>query len=254
MKDITVVIPVHEFSKEIEVLLNNALKSIDSDTPIIISCNKEIEKDIVENISNFSTLVEVESTNFQELINEAVKQVNTKWFSILEFDDVYTPIWFNNVAKHIENEPSISVFMPLTDLIEYNEKKFIGYGNEAVWASSFSTEIGYIDFDCLENYFDFYMTGSVFNTSDFISCGGLKKSLGVTFWYEFLLRMTHLSKKIYVIPRIGYVHYLNRENSMLEKYANLDDKTAQAYVDLAKREYAFKQDRNKTIEINTDEE
>ena len=255
MKDITVIIPVHEFNKENETLLKNALNSVDSDTQIIISCNKEIEKDIVDNIEKFSTLVEVESSNFQDLINEAVKQVNTKWFSILEFDDTYTPIWFNNVEKHMVNEPSVSVFMPLTDLIEYNEKKFIGYGNEAVWASSFSTEIGYIDNECLNNFFDFYLTGLVCNTNDWKENGGLKKSIELTFWYEFLLRMTHLQKKIFVIPRIGYVHNLNRADSLLKIYSEkFDEKTVQAYIDLAKQEQFFKNDRNKTIENNEEGE
>lgn len=255
MKDITIIIPIHTYDSEIENMLNNALKSIPSKTKIIISCNSEISNNLLDKENSFISVISNDVSSFQELVNIGVESVQTKWFSILEFDDEFTSIWFNEVEKYIEYNPSVSVFMPLTDLIEFETKKFIGYGNEAVWASSFSNEIGYIDNDCLNNFFDFYLTGSVFNTNDWKENGGLKKSMNLTFWYEFLLRMTYLEKKIFVIPRIGYVHNLNRKGSLLKIYSEqFDEKTVQKYVDLAKQEQFFKQDRNKTIENNEEKE
>ena len=47
-----------------------------------------------------------------------------------------------------------------SELLDADDSKFIGIGNEAPWASSFSNEIGYIDLDCLQNFFDFYKVGS----------------------------------------------------------------------------------------------
>ena len=90
------------------------------------------------------------------------------------------------------------MFLPLEELIDYNKNNFIGYGNEAPWASSFSNDIGYIDNDCLQQYFDFYLTGGVFNTEDWINQGGLKPSIKISFWYEFLLRITNNNKKVFV--------------------------------------------------------
>lgn len=255
MKDITIIVPIHKYDEQIEEMLTNALKSLPSKTKVILSCASNIYSSLENKINNYIKVISIDGTSFQELVNNGVDNVDTKWFSILEFDDEYTPIWFNEVEKYIEYNPSVSVFLPLTDLKEFDTKKFIGYGNEAVWASSFSTEIGYIDNECLNNFFDFYLTGLVCNTNDWKENGGLKKSIELTFWYEFLLRMTHLQKKIFVIPRIGYVHNLNRADSLLKIYSEkFDEKTVQAYIDLAKQEQFFKNDRNKTIENNEEGE
>lgn len=178
-------------------------------------------------------------------MNNGVDKVETKWFSILEFDDEYSNIWFANFYKVKDFKQDVSVFVPLTDLIENETNKFIGFGNESVWASSFSNELGYIDNDCLQNFFDFYMTGSIFNTSDWKESGGLKESFKLTFWYEFLLRYTYLNKKVYVIPRIGYKHMLNRKNSLIDLYTNsISEKESKFWINLAKQDYFFTKERD----------
>ena len=167
----------------------------------------------------------------------------------MEFDDEFTDIWFKNVDEYIESDPDVSVFLPLTELIDFNDKKFIGYGNEAPWATSFSEEIGVIDNDCLQQYFDFNLTGSIFNVKDWNYCGGLKNSMKLVFWYEFLLRATHLGKKIMVIPKLGYKHYVDRENSLFEGYRNtIDEKESEWWFETAKKESFYQKDRNKTYE------
>ena len=251
MNNLTVIIPVHKFDDNIERLLKTAVNSVPQDIPIIIVANTSAAEDLLYTTTeaNNISVLSSESTTFCGLVNAAVEKVDTQWFSILEFDDVYTKIWFNEVEKHIKYKPNVSVFMPLTDLMDFEDSKFIGYGNESVWASSFSNELGYVDYDCLQNFFDFYLTGSVFNKDDWKAIGGLKNSIKLTFWYEFLLRATHNNKKIFVIPRVGYVHYLNREGSLIKEYSStIDEKESEGWISIAKKEHFFNKDRGKVYE------
>lgn len=253
MKDLTIIVPIHVFDNNVETLLNGLFSTIQEGTNIILSCASNIVDDIKKIYSKDFKYVSSDDSSFANLVNTAVDSVETKWFSIAEFDDEYTPIWFKNFDKYKEHFADVSIFVPLTDLIDFDDKKFIGYGNEAVWASSFSNELGYIDHDCLQNFFDFYMTGSVFNTEDWKECGGLKKSIKLTFWYEFLLRMTHNGKKIYVIPRVGYTHKLNRDNSLIKIYTEtIDESESQGWINIAKQEFYFKNDRGKTFKKEED--
>lgn len=266
MSNITIIIPVHEFTKDTEVLLVDAIKSVGEGKEIIISTVGSIATDIFNlvhdnDLSNGVTIVtddtiEDPKSDFATLVNFGVNNVNTDWFSILEFDDTYTNIWWKNVEKYIEYMPSCSVFLPLSELTEFGTNKFIGYGNEAPWATSFSNEVGYIDNDCLQEYFDFYLTGGVFNTKDWKNAGGLKPSMKLTFWYEFLLRLTNLNKKVYVIPKLGYKHYLNRPSSLYAIYNDtISEKEGNWWYELSRQEYFFKEDRNKTYNpIEEDDE
>lgn len=250
MKDVVVIIPMHEFGKENIELLNKAVNSVPSEINVLLSIPKGINDKELKGVNERLGIVSVsEGSSFAELVNAAVNEIEEKWFSILEFDDTYTPIWFDNAKKYLEYMPEVSVFMPIEDITDFNDGKYVGFGNAEAWASSFSNEIGYIDNECLQNYFDFYLTGSIFNTSDWKEIGGLKPSIKITFWYEFLLRATNKSKKIYVIPKVGYNHLLGRKNSLIETYRNtVDEEESNWWFDLAKRESLYIADRNKTYE------
>ena len=241
MKDLVVIIPMHEFGKENIELLNTAVESVPDDVKVVLSVKNGTDGKKLKGISKrLEVISESENDSFCELINAAVDKIEEKWFSILEFDDTFTPIWLTNVQKYIEYMPDISVFMCLEDITDYNNKQYVGYGNEASWASSFSNTIGYIDNDCLQNYFDFYPTGSVFNTADWRELGGLKPQIKLTFWYEWLLRATNKSKQVFVIPKVLYNHRLGRKDSLTEKYKEtLDNDEVQFLFDLAKKEYFY---------------
>lgn len=256
MSNITVIIPVHEYTEENISLLKNAISTVPSKYDIIVSVPSSSAADFNEDFGNNVNVVSnTENASFPSLINAATSSVSTKWFSILEFDDEYTSIWFNNVEKYIEYNPSTSIFIPLEDIKDYNSKKYIGFGNEAPWASAFSNEIGYIDLDCLQNYFDFYLTGSVFNLDDWNDVGGLKPSIEITFWYEFLLRATNKDKKVFVIPKVGYTHYLNREKSLTNIYKEtMSDKETQWWFELAKKDYFFKIEKDPSYYVYKEEE
>ena len=252
MKDIVVIIPVHEISDDVRELLPRAIKSVPKGMEIRVSCANGLSEGLKEIIGNNKNVVLYEDENensgngFQKLVNQAVGESN--WFTILEFDDEFTEIWLNNALKYIDFKPEISVLMCMEDMFD-DKGEYIGIGNDAPWASSFSNELGYIDNDCLNDYFDFYMTGSLFNTSDWETCGGLKESMKVTFWYEFMLRLTQMGKQIFVMPKVGYKHMLGRKGSLIEIYKEtISDEEGQWWFDLARQEYFFKEDRNKAYQ------
>ena len=247
MKELVVIIPMNEFGKENIELLNKAVESVPSELNVLLSVPNGTDGKKLKGISDRLDVVsESEGSSFAELVNAAINTIEEKWFSILEFDDTYTPIWYDNAKKYIEFMPSTSVFMYLEDITDFNDGKYIGFGNEAAWASAFSNKIGFIDNDCLQNYFDFYMTGSIFNTADWKEVGGLKPSIKITFWYEWLLRATNKNKTVYVIPKVGYNHKLGRKGSLIEIYkSTIDQEETQWWFDLAKREMYYKKDRKK---------
>lgn len=241
MKDLVVIIPMHEFGKDNIELLNKAVDSIPEGIKTILSVKKGVDGRKLKGAPERLEIVsESDGDSFAELVNAAVDKIEEKWFSILEFDDTYSPIWLDNAKKYMEFMPETSVFMFLEDITDFNNGKYIGFGNEAPWASSFSNEIGFIDNDCLQNYFDFYLTGSIFNTADWREVGGLKPQIKLTFWYEWLLRLTNKHKKVFVIPKVGYNHKLGRSGSLVEIYKeNIGQDETQFLFDLAKREYFF---------------
>ena len=257
MKDITIIIPVHKYDDQVKGLLLRAIDSVPQDYLVHIVCPSNLSdvlgSFVSDRVAVMSAMDENESTDFCTLVNRGVATCGTNWFSILEFDDEYTDIWFKNVEHEMEYKSDVSVFMSLVEMLDFSSKKFVSYGNEAPWASSFSEEIGYIDNECLQDYIDFNLTGAVFNTADWINGGGLKPSIKLTFWYEFLLRITSNSKKVYVVPKLGYKHYINRQESLYDTYRNtIDAEEADWWRELAKKECFVKKDRNKTYEKNNE--
>ena len=248
MKDLLVIIPVHKIDDEVKLLLSRAISSVPEEIKVVISTNLENVR--IEDFDSTGRVELIHSTegNFQSLVNHAVKvcENDYKWFSILEFDDEYTPIWFDNFKKYVEFNPEVSVFLPMVDLIDYNNNQYIGFGNEAPWASSFSNEIGYIDNESLQNYFDFHLTGSIFNIKDWEEMGGLKASMKLTFWYELMLRWTNKGKHFFVIPKLGYKHYVNRPTSLYKIYSEeLSEEESIWWYETARQESFHKKDRNK---------
>ena len=254
--DLYAIMPLHEYDDNVKVLMRRALASVPKDMVVGISTTAEIKEKYEREIEEIANEVGTEiaivgwegSSDFCTLVNKMADTAH-EWFTILEYDDEFTPNWLDNVKKYVEYNPDCSVFLPLEELIDYNTNKFIGYGNEAPWATSFSNEIGYIDNECLQQYFDFYLTGGVFNVKDWRNVGGLKPSIKLTFWYEFLLRLTNNNKKVFVMPKLCYKHYVNRPNSLYDQYGNtISEKESNWWYELSRQEYFFKEDRKKVYE------
>lgn len=252
MKNLTVIIPIYNINDESdEKLFKTAISSVDDSNIIVVGPEADIEKvGKIEGIEKkYKTMVNSsDNTSYPNQVNMAIKEVKTEYFSVLEYDDFYTPNWFKNLTKYMDSMvDDIFAFLPLTEILDHNtENSIIGFANEAVWASSFSEELGYFDIQCLEDYFNFNTSGGVFKTEEFIKAGALKASMELSYWYEFLLRVLYKGKRIFVIPKTGYIHRVGRENSITSNYREtMDAREANWWIDLAKKEYFFPQDRNK---------
>jgi len=191
----------------------------------------------VKNDSNF---------DFSSQVNLGVKNAKSKWVSILEFDDEYSSIWFKNVETYIKSYPEVGAFLPL--VVDTDEKgMFVGFTNEATFAVSLNSEIGYLTNETLLNYQNFQSSGMVIKKSIFEDCGGFKPSMKLTFVYEFLLRLTYNSTKIMTIPRIGYKHMNLRRGSIFWNYKygeeTMSDNEVSFWIESAKKEHFFTSDR-----------
>ena len=216
--DITVIIPVHKWDSDIEKMFTEAVKSVPEEIKVIVSTSEKSGFKFDKRDVNIVKSDKLDS--FQHLVNLGAENVTTEWFSILEFDDEYSKIWFDEFIKYQEYNQEYNFFMPLNDLynVENGKDEFIGNGNEAVMAASFSEEIGIIDEKSLEDYFNFYIPGTIIKTDTWKTLGGLKESIKLTFWYEFMLRAAHNGEKFYVVPKVGYAHVLGRAGSLLQEY------------------------------------
>jgi len=230
--EITVLLPVHELDDETRPLFKNAVKSVEEqsvlpDEMLVIvpkgsKVSKELKKFDYGKIKDIVRVVENDGeTDFASQINFGVEAAKTEWISVLEMDDEYSKIWFKNVVEYRNAHDDVDIFMPIivdTELTEDGQHNFIGLTNEAVWAQSFSDELGVLDNGALLAYQNFNIDGVVMKKSLFEEFGGLKPSIKLTFIYEFLLRMTFKDSRVFVIPKFGYKHVNQRKGSLFNKY------------------------------------
>lgn len=252
MENLTVIIPITTLdTDEKKEMFVKAISSVDDSNIIVVGDSQAIESLPQDKIKDYIfTIVEnnTNNINYASQVNFALKKVKSDYFTVLEYDDIFSPIWFKVLKKYMDADVNDTfAFLPLTEVVDYETKLPFGYSNEAVWASSFSEELGYYDIQSLEYNLNFNTSGGVFKTEDFKNLGGLKSSMELVFWYEFLLRALYKGKKIFVIPKVGYYHTVNRPDSITNVYANtMSEKEADWWIDLAKKEYFFIKDRNKT--------
>lgn len=253
MKDLTFIIPIHEYLKD---YVDRAIDSISSftDSRVSIIGPSDVLNELkngsssvldklndVEFIENHST-----ETGFCEQINKAVMACTTQYFSILEFDDAITKTWIKNVKEYINTKNDVSVFLPILEIINDENSNIVSLGNEIAWSTAFVDELGYLDMDALNAFYDFQICGGVFKTEDFIMIGGLKQSLKIASVLELLMRYLQNSKKIFVIPKIGCVHTYGRKGSYMVTSKNeITQEEGEWLINTAKQEIFFKEDRNK---------
>lgn len=258
MNKVTVIIPIHTTENNLVTWLKNAIKSIDvqltkPDAVLIVrspeeDLKKELEsldlgslKDIVKIVENTTG-----KYDFSSQVNFGVEQIETDYFSVLEVDDEYSRIWFKNVYTYIQSYPNVDLFLPL--VVETDPfGNFLSFTNEPVWAKDFSEEIGIIDENTIQAYPNFNTSGMVIKTEKYKEYGGYKASMKLSFIYEFLLRMTHNSCRVMVLPKLGYKHVNQREGSLFKSYKDgINPDEARFWMNLAKKEYFFTKDRNLT--------
>lgn len=257
MKDITVIIPIllEAYSHPLDQMLNKAVDSVRAAAEnykggkvklLIVRPSDEATDDLYFPNIEYKYIYNKGNTDYCSQVNLGVENVDTEFFSILEFDDWYSPKWFKMFDEYYNTNEDVSVFLPI-NVLHSQKENTSEFVNEIVWASSFSSEMGVIDFECLENCASFNLTGGIFKTSDWLK---YKPSIKVAFNYEYLLRATSKNKKqkIYVIPKEGYHHELFREGSLVDQYVKeIPEETNPLWFELARREYSYDEDRNKGI-------
>ena len=257
--DITVILPIHKYEEAYDSMLHDAVETLRYSgknkevTLMVVAKKADFDKytSLDKRSVKFVEVSEDESASFQHLVNKGVNECKTEYFTVLEIDDKFTENAFNNAENYLNSEYRASIMLFLTEAVDYDtrENGSIGYLNEAAWANGFSEVIGTIDAESISEYFSFNMTGSIIRKDDFLSIGGLKESMKMTFWYEFLLRAIKYGLTTFVIPKVGYIHTINRQDSLSDIYSKeLTNEEATWWIDLAKKEYFYKEDRNKQYE------
>jgi hypothetical protein len=255
--NVSVILPINSFkNRDFDTYFDRAIKSIQiqhtkPSEVIIVHSDEDGLKNKLESFDYSGLTVNfIENkgkTDFSSQVNLGVENSNSDYVSILEFDDEYSTIWFKNVKRYIESYPEVETFLPL--VVDTDEKgMFVGFTNEATFAASLNTEIGYLTNEVLMNYQNFQTSGMVIKKSTYLDNGGLKPSFKLTFVYEFLLRLTYNSVQIMTIPRIGYKHMNFREGSIFWNYKNgqnrISDDEVAFWIESAKKEHFFTSDRN----------
>lgn len=267
MEYINVIAPVHKFDDTVKGFLAKAIGSYDEASRFLAGQTDELgtkltivcPERIIPEISSFLNEAEWSSkcavvcnntgkTDFCSQINFAVENTKDKYFSILEYDDEYCKKWFWQFSQYQLGNEDVSIFLPVNVVYDSKDDKYWQYGNEMPLATSFSNKLGYIDFDCLQNFSAFNITGGIIRTEDFKSAGMLKPSIKVSFTYELFLRMTKKQYKIMVVPKQGYRHAFNVDGSLTKEYEEtIPMEDIDKWFDLAKRECSYKNDREKGI-------
>ncbi len=253
MKKISIILPLHTIDDEYDVMLKNALSSIEdfhNDITLLIVSPKDV-KDKLQNLSQKLEIVFVENngdTDFCSQVNLGITKCDTEWFSILEVDDEFKKVWLKSMNSYIEENPNVDVFLPVVKDVNV-EGTFINFTNESAWAYGFTEKQGFIDNEVLLDYQNYQTSGGLFRTSVIKENGMFKENVKLTFSYELLLRLTHNGIKIMTVPKIGYQHVNFREDSLFWKYKNneetkLSEDEVKFWLDSAKKEFFFKNKRD----------
>ena len=254
--DVSVILPIKSgrafdfseyFTKCIESLKTQKLRINEL---IIVHTDEDVVVDYLNNFDfgdlNVNRLPWTEEANYIKQINYGIENSSSKWVSLFEFDDEYSTIWFKNVEKYSQVYPDVDVFLPV--VVDTDQKgSFKGFTNEATFAANFSSEMGILTNETLQDYQNFQTSGMVIKKSTYVEYGMLKPSFKLTYGYELFLRLTYNSVKIMSIPKIGYKHTNLRDGSIFWNYKEgsdvLSPDEVKFWIDSAKKEYFFTNDR-----------
>ena len=264
--NITVIIPIvtldgleYKVGEETANYLNTAINSVTTQKvlpeEVLLIVSKDVDTTIVDETIKkslnhekvkFTTIVNDGETDFCSQVNLGVDNVSTEYFSVLEVDDQYATIWFDNVVKY-RNYYDVDVSLPL--VLDVNtDGRFLHFTNEPVWAKDFSDKQGFLDNDSLLNFPNFQFSGAVIRTEAYKAVGGLKPTLKLHFVYEFFLRMSYYDRKMMTIPKLGYRKTNMRPGSLFHGYYHVEETKmnpveARFWFNTARKESYFKTDR-----------
>jgi len=256
-KNITIILPIHTIEGDYKEMLQNAVESIQdfhNDINLMIVCPIDVKNEIdtmdLGQKLDIKYNVHTGDTSFCSQLNRGIDNCDTEWFSILEIDDVYKPIWLKSINEYVKIYPDVSIFLPIVKDVN-SEGKFTSFTNESAWAYGFTDMQGYIDNEVLLEFQNYQTSGGLYKTQVIKDNGSFKDNIKLTFTYEFFLRMTHNGVRVMTVPRVGYQHVNFRENSLFWSYKNdekslLSEKEVKFWLETAKKEFFFKNKRDIT--------
>lgn len=253
MKKITIILPVHRIDGDYKEMLNNALSSIEdfhNDVVVTIVCPPSVKNEIgrLSSKLEINYTINAKETDFCSQVNAGIINCETEWFSILEIDDEFKPIWLKSMNQYLNEHTDVDVFLPIVQDINVNGS-FVSFTNESMWAYGFTEKQGFLDNEVLLDYQNYQTSGGLYRTNVIKENGSFKENIKLTFSYEFLLRLTHNGVKIMSVPKIGYKHLNLREDSLFWLYKNdenskLKENEVKFWLDTAKKEFFFKNKRD----------
>lgn len=211
--------------------------------------------------------------NFAKIFNNAFNLANEngyEFISIVESEDSYSLKWFDIAQRYADENPNISVFLPL--MRNSINGTFTGLLNEAAWAEGMSEEAGKIDVNLLMKYNCVNPLGAVYKVEAIKEYSELdeasntyrpmKESMKLTHYYEFFLRMIYNDLKVMTIPRLCYELKIVRKEVFTDSTCKLpqdittypverggiSNEEGRYWFELAKKEYFFDEDRKKIYE------
>ena len=262
MKNITIILPIHKLDDTYKEMLQNSVKSVEpfyEDVKLLIVHPPSLYEDIKPMLETLSQKLEIKcvvhtsNTDFCTQVNKGIEQCDTEWFSILEVDDEYKPVWIKSMNEYLNAYPDVDVFLPVVKDINV-EGKLLTFTNESNWAYGFTQTQGFLDNEALIEFQNYQISGALYKTQVVKDNGSLKDNIKLTFGYEFLLRLTHNNTKIMTVPKIGYQHVNFREDALFWLYKNdeaykLSEDEVKFWLDTARKEFFFKNKRD--IEYKT---
>ena len=258
MKNITVILPVHRIEESYRVMLDNAIKSVEQfheDVKLMIVCPPSVKSELtnISDILEVNVITNNSKTDFCSQINLGIEKCNTEWFSILEVDDEYKPIWLKSINDYVKIYKDVDVFLPIVKDIN-PEGKFTSFTNESAWAYGFTEMQGFIDNEVLLDFQNYQISGGLYRTKVIQENGSLKENIKLTFGYEFFLRLTHNGVRVMTVPKVGYQHVNMRDDSLFWEYKNNDsnkltEPEVKFWLETAKKEFFFKNKRDVKYEI-----
>jgi hypothetical protein len=253
MKNITVIIPVHKLNDGYKEMLMNALTSVEgfhNDVKVSIVSPTTLKKELTDlsNKLEISVINNTGETDFCSQVNLGIDKCDTEWFTILEVDDEFKPIWLKSMNDNIKENPQVDVFFPVVRDVNV-DGKFVSFTNESTWAYGFVEKQGILDNETLLDYQNYQTSGGLYRTQVIKDNGMFKENIKLTFSYELLLRLTHNGVIIMTVPRVGYQHVNLREDSLFWLYKNdenmkINEGEVKFWLETAKKEFFFKNKRD----------
>lgn len=254
----------------------NELKGMLDNPKIILRKKDKDDKPIEEIIEsdakiNYS-IVETKSDNFAKLFNETFNMaIENEYdlFSMVEVNDIVGLHWFNYVNEYYKENENVDVFFPI--IRNTVNGVFAGLLNEAPWAEGLAEEAGKLDLNLLSRFNCITPLGAAFKISSLKEYSQkkederyypFKESIKLSHYYEFFMRMVYNDIKAICIPRVGY-EFRTKTNDFFKctgckipqnitqipiENGGISQEEGQFWMELAKKEYFFDEDRNKTYE------